>query len=51
MTLNELASLIANAEGKKHQASIGDVREILKILRATLKSEFAGMAALRALLK
>lgn len=32
MTLNQLASAIAHAEGKKHQASIGDIREILKIL-------------------
>lgn len=32
MTLNKLASLIAKREGKKHQASIGDIREILKIM-------------------
>lgn len=32
MTFNKLASLIAQQEGKKHQASIGDIREILKIL-------------------
>ena len=32
MTLNKLASAIAHTEGKKHQASIGDIREILKIL-------------------
>lgn len=32
MTLNKLASAIAKREGKKHQASIGDVREILRIL-------------------
>lgn len=32
MTLNKLASQIAKREGKKHQASIGDIREILKIL-------------------
>lgn len=32
MTLNQLASAIAKLEGKKHQASIGDIREILKIL-------------------
>ena len=31
MTFNKLASLIAKYEGKKHQASIGDIREILKI--------------------
>lgn len=32
MTLNQLASLIAKREGKKSQAHIGDVREILKTL-------------------
>lgn len=32
MALNKLASAIANQEGKKHQASIGDIREILKII-------------------
>ncbi len=29
MTLKQLASLIAKREGLKHEASIGDVREIL----------------------
>src|SRR5574343_326939 len=32
MTLNQLASALAHAEGKKHQASIGDIRELLKLL-------------------
>jgi hypothetical protein len=32
MTLNQLASLIAKREGKRSQARIGDIREILKIL-------------------
>lgn len=31
MTLNQLASKIAKIEGKKSQARIGDIREILKI--------------------
>lgn len=31
MTMQQLASMIAKREGKKHQASIGDIREILKI--------------------
>lgn len=31
MNIRELASMIAKREGKKHQASVGDVREILKI--------------------
>jgi hypothetical protein len=31
MKFKELASLIANQEGKKHEASIGDVREILSL--------------------
>lgn len=34
LTMNELASKIAKREGKKHQASIGDIREILKIIGA-----------------
>lgn len=34
MTLNKLASMIAKREGKKHQASIGDIREILRIICA-----------------
>lgn len=32
LTRNQLASMIAKLEGKKSQASIGDIREILKIL-------------------
>ena len=32
MTQKELASIIAKREGKKHQASVGDIREILKIM-------------------
>jgi hypothetical protein len=32
MTLNKLASMIAKREGKKSQARIGDIREILGIL-------------------
>ncbi len=32
MTLNKLASEIAKREGKKSQARIGDIREILKII-------------------
>lgn len=32
MNLKELASTVADFEGKKHEASIGDIREILKIL-------------------
>ncbi len=32
MTLPELIKLICTLEGKKHQASVGDVREILGII-------------------
>lgn len=32
MTLNKLASMIAKREGKKSQARIGDIREILKLI-------------------
>lgn len=33
MEMRALASMIAKREGKKHQASVGDVREILSILQ------------------
>ena len=36
MTFNKLASEIAKMEGKKHQASVGDVREILALLSERL---------------
>lgn len=39
MTMRKLASLIAKREGKKHQASIGDIREILKIFFDIYASE------------
>lgn len=32
MTLNKLASILAKIEGKKHQASVADIRELLKIM-------------------
>jgi hypothetical protein len=32
MTVQRLASVIAKIEGKKSQAKIGDIREILKII-------------------
>lgn len=32
MTINKLANKIAKAEGKKHQASVGDVREVVKLI-------------------
>jgi hypothetical protein len=32
MTIKELVSKIAKLEGKKHQASVGDVREIVGLL-------------------
>jgi hypothetical protein len=32
MEFHELASILAKEEGKKHQATIGDIREILSIL-------------------
>lgn len=32
MTIRKLASLIAKREGKKSQARVGDIREILSIL-------------------
>ncbi len=32
MTIKELVSKIAKLEGKKHQASVGDVREIVGLV-------------------
>jgi hypothetical protein len=32
MTLRTLVSRLAKAEGKKHQASVGDCRELVKLL-------------------
>lgn len=40
MTIQKLASEIAKREGKKSQARIGDIREILKIL-CTIDAEEA----------
>jgi predicted transcriptional regulator len=31
-SINQWASIIAEYEGKKHQASVGDIREILRII-------------------
>jgi hypothetical protein len=39
VTLNKLASLIAKREGKRSQARIGDIREILKII-SVLEAEY-----------
>jgi hypothetical protein len=38
MLIRELDSIVAKAEGKRHQASIGDVREIRRILFHVLTS-------------
>lgn len=40
-TMRKLASAITKREGRNHQASIGDVREILKIL-VDLNKEYHG---------
>lgn len=37
LDFKELASRIALCEGRKHQASIGDVREILSLLMKMIK--------------
>jgi hypothetical protein len=43
MTLRELASYIAKKEGKRHEASVGDCREIIAIIRKLLGANFAVM--------
>lgn len=39
MTSNKLATLIAKLEGKRSQARIGDIREIIKIIQTLIKDE------------
>lgn len=51
MNLNEWASLIAEEEGKKSQVSIGNIREILRIIRKHLTDPKMGMVVLRLLLR
>jgi hypothetical protein len=46
MTWRKLATRIALAEGKKHEAAIADVREVLKIIRDMLKEEPLAMLKL-----
>lgn len=41
MTRKEIASLIAKREGKKSQAKMGDIEEILKILVHLIEAEYA----------
>lgn len=40
MTMAKLASEIAKREGKKSQAKIGDIREVLKLLVMNCADEF-----------
>lgn len=40
MTINKLASKIAKLEGKKSQAHIGDIREILSILSDLIFADY-----------
>ena len=39
VTLQKIASYICRIEGKKHEASVGDVREILAILSELIALE------------
>lgn len=39
MTLTKLASTLALLEGKKSQVKIGDVRELIKLLRKLIKDD------------
>jgi rRNA processing protein Gar1 len=41
MTLNQLASKIAKLEGKKSQARVGDIREILGIISDVFYQTFS----------
>lgn len=46
MTLKQLASQIAKLEGKKSQARIGDIRELLAILSDLMTKDSEASAAL-----
>lgn len=46
MTMKKLASHIAALEGKKHEASIGDVREIIKLISIACASDPQVVSAL-----
>ncbi len=48
ITMRRLASELALSEGRKHQASVGDVREILALLSDMIWRDF--MSARRTLL-
>lgn len=64
MTRNELASLISTYEGKKVEVSIGNIREVLRIIKQMLndgvwgpshggvaRQVYEGIDVLKALLK
>jgi hypothetical protein len=46
MKLNQLVKELAKSEGKKHQASVGDIREIIAILRDKIQGDASIMAVL-----
>lgn len=39
ITSSKLASMIAKIEGKRSQARVGDIREIIKIIQTMIKEE------------
>lgn len=39
MNIKQLASYIAKAEGKTHQSSVGDIREVLALLSDVINRE------------
>ena len=45
MTSRQLASLLAKTEGKKHQATVGDVREVIAILKREIKCDLRSGSA------
>lgn len=45
--INSFLSEIAEEEGKKHQASIGDLREIYKLMDKKLKGKLTTLVILR----
>jgi hypothetical protein len=45
MRMRDLASVLAKREGKKHEATVGDVREVLSLLCDVLAEEQAADSA------
>ena len=43
ITMNKIAKLICEGEGKKHQVNIADVKEVLRVLRKILRTDHVAL--------